>query len=459
MKLGTKIQLYTTVMIAVVVILINVFVYFSYKHFSLDAEIGQLENRTVNIMQQIQDAHENGINTETVLQSPLLSDGFITVVEENEEKIARIATDTGYADMGEPYNTTQYSQTVTHEDMHFVMISLPIIWDDGTVKNLQIYENIEFLYDTYEILIWVLTVSTVIIIIVIFLLNRVITNIILGPINKLINKMKRTDNTSEYTILEINKKDTKELRQLSESFNEMMLDLKAHDEHQQAFIMNASHELKTPITVINSYSQMLKRFGKTREDLLDEGIVAISDEAKRMKYLTEQLLSLVKVTQHSEYFEPVQLDIVQTVENIIQRLERVYHRKIILSCEYSAVNITADPDTLDQLIKIFLDNAYKYSSDDISISIQETETDVRVAVSDKGIGIPKEDIEHIFTRFYRVDKARARKTGGSGLGLSIAKELAKLNDVEIEVESSLNVGTTFTLKFKKDGEGSNEENI
>ncbi len=86
------------------------------------------------------------------------------------------------------------------------------------------------------------------------------------------------------------KKDTKELQELSAAFNNMMEELKIHDENQQAFIMNASHELKTPITVISSYSEMLKRFGKTREDVLDESIHAISDEARRMKYLTEQLM-------------------------------------------------------------------------------------------------------------------------------------------------------------------------
>src|SRR5699024_2966810 len=105
------------------------------------------------------------------------------------------------------------------------------------------------------------------------------------PINKLIEKIKETENTSAYTMLEVNINDTKELKDLSESFNEMMLDLKENDEQQQAFIMNASHDLKTPITVIDSYSQMLKRFGMTMYVILDVCIFTISDDSTRMNYL------------------------------------------------------------------------------------------------------------------------------------------------------------------------------
>lgn len=211
--------------------------------------------------------------------------------------------------------------------------------------------------------------------------------------------------------------------------------------------MNASHELKTPITVIDSYSQMLKRFGKTREDILDESIHAISDEAKRMKYLTEQLLSFSKAAQARENFRPERLNIVQMAEEIKSRLEPVYKRNIHLRTLDSEIFVNADPDSLDQLLKIFMDNAYKYSSEDITIDIEKKDEAVMVSITDEGIGIPEEDLDKIFDRFYRVDKARARKTGGSGLGLSIADELAKVNGITLGVKSRVGSGTTFTLEF------------
>lgn len=457
MKLGTKIQLYITVMSAIVVISINTFVYFSYKNFTLDAEMSQLEGRGINIMQELQSAIGSDANTRAVLQSHLLSDGFITLIDDAGAQELRIATSANYPEDFEEYNTGQYRDVVTYNDIHFVMVSLPIIWEDGEVYNLQIYENIEFLYDTFNILQWILIISTLIILVVIYFLNRIITNVIIKPVNKLIGKMKETENTSGYTMLEVNNKDTKELKDLSESFNEMMLDLKENDEQQQAFIMNASHELKTPITVIDSYSQMLKRFGKTREDILDESIYAISDEAKRMKYLTEQLLTFSKAAQARENFRPEKLNLVQMISDIKTRLEPVYSRNIDLHHESDFMFVTADADSLDQLLKIFLDNAYKYSSDDININITKNNGNIMVDIIDKGIGIPEEDIAKIFNRFYRVDKARARKTGGSGLGLSIAEELAKINDILVSVESTVNQGTTFTLKFNHGKEGEDEQ--
>src|SRR5690625_4308130 len=449
MKLGTKIQLYTTVMTVIVVILINLVVCYSYKNFSLNAEMGQLENRGANIMEELQKANANNVSSEAVLQAFLLSDGYVKVIDNEGNPVVRIATESEYASLDEPYSTSQYKKTISHEGMEFVMVSLPVIWDDGQVYNLQIYENVYFLYDTFEVLKWILAVSTLIILTVIFLLNRIITNAILKPVNKLIDKMKKTDDTSKYTMIEMNRKDTKELRELSEAFNEMMMDLKTHDENQQAFIMNASHELKTPITVISSYSQMIKRFGKTREDVLDEGINDISDETERMKYLTEQLLSFAKVNREDETFQVEPIRIVKLIRNVTARLETVYGRRIELAFDNGEVLGLVDVDTFDQLIKIFLDNACKYSSDTISVNIRELENNVGVTIADKGIGIPEEDIGHIFTRFYRVDKARARETGGSGLGLSIAQELADLNDISIDVTSRVNVGTTFNLSIKK----------
>lgn len=456
MKLGTKIQLYITVMTAIVVILINIFVYFSYKNFSLDAEMNQLEGRGINIMQELQNAEQNGVNRGAVLQSHLLSNGFITLVSEAGEQELRITTSASYSESFEPYNAGQYTDVVTYQDAHFVMASLPIIWENGEVYNLQIYENIEFIYDTFNILQWILIVSTGIIIVVIYLLNRLITNTIIQPINKLIGKMKETENTSGYTMLEVSDGDTKELKDLSESFNDMMMDLKKNDEHQQAFIMNASHELKTPITVIDSYSQMLKRFGKTREDILEESIDTISDEAKRMKYLTEQLLSFSKAAQARENIRPERLNIVHMAEGLQARLEPVYRREIHVNAPEGDIFVEADPDSLDQLLKIFLDNAYKYSSEDITIDIDKSDGEVLVSIKDKGIGIPEEDLDKIFDRFYRVDKARARKTGGSGLGLSIADELAKVNGITLGVESRLGAGTTFTLKFNGEEEREDE---
>nr|WP_263313473.1 HAMP domain-containing sensor histidine kinase [Mammaliicoccus sp. Marseille-Q6498] len=451
MKLGTKIQLYTTVMIVIVVICINLFVYFVYQKISLDSEVTQLESRGINIMKEIQKTSDENVNTEAVLQSYLLSDGYITVVNQKDKSIVQISTDVKYKNLAEDYKNEQYKKVVDKKGNHFAMVSLPVIWKNGEVSNLQIFENINFKYETFSILKWILIVSTFIILIVIFLLNRIITQIILKPINELIEKMNKTRETKNYSNIDINNDDTKELKELSLTFNEMMNNLKDHDEKQQAFILNASHELKTPITVINSYSEMLKRFGKTRKDVLEEGIDTINYEAQRMKYLTEQMLDLAKIERNAHEIVLTQENIFQQVSNLSAKLSHVYKRDINLIAEDESLIGKIDKDSFNQLMTIFLDNAYKYSNSNIDIALLDKVEYIEIRIKDYGTGIPEEEIEKIFTRFYRIDKARSRQSGGSGLGLSIAKELASKNKIDIQVKSEMDKGSVFILKVRKAG--------
>lgn len=445
MKLGTKIQLYTTLMIAIVVILINLLIYFSYKHYSLEAEMGQLENRGNNIISEVQNARENNISGETVLQYFSLSDGYIALQDEAGEYIVRIATDQSYVELAEDYSTKQYTDVTSLGDQHFVMSSQPIIWDNGEVYSLQIFENVEFLYSTYNILKWILAISTVVIILLVFILNRIITNLIISPIKQVIKRMNDKEGVRQFKTISTAESDTEELKMLSDSYNDMMLTLKAHDENQQAFIMNASHELKTPLTVITSYAKMLERFGRTKPELLDEGITAISEETIRMKYLTEQFLSFTQVSKEDGEENKEYIPVVHLVTGVTNRLEKAFNRDIKVHTDGTNPHVYINPQSFEQLIKIFLDNAYKYSQEAIEVSISKKNGKVNLSISDRGIGIPHDELNQIFERFYRVDKARARKTGGSGLGLSIAKTLADKNDIEIKVTSEINQGTTFTL--------------
>lgn len=145
------------------------------------------------------------------------------------------------------------------------------------------------------------------------------------------------------------------------------------------------------------------------------------------------------------------------IESVASRLEKVFKRKINIDSGGTNPYVYVHPPAFEQLLRIFLDNAYKYSTDDIDVSVDETGKSVTVEVTDYGIGIPKGDLNEIFTRFYRVDKARTRKTGGSGLGLSIAKQLAENNDIDISVKSTVNEGTTFTLTMKKEADNGEAE--
>ncbi len=200
-----------------------------------------------------------------------------------------------------------------------------------------------------------------------------------------------------------------------------MIDLLQRNfEQQQQFVSDASHELKTPLTVIESYANLLKRWGKDDQAIVDEAAEAIYAETKRMKGLTEQMLALATGEAETAHdFSTVRLD--HIVKESTEHISQAFNRHIIIQ-NLEPLTVHGSAAQLKQLLFILLENAVKYSETDISIDGYATNSYALVEITDKGIGIPEAELQAIFERFYRVDKARTRATGGTGLGLAIAKK-------------------------------------
>ncbi|MGE1062524.1 ATP-binding protein [Megasphaera paucivorans] len=218
---------------------------------------------------------------------------------------------------------------------------------------------------------------------------------------------------------------------------------------QQQFINNASHELRTPITVISGYVDLLDRWGKNDPNTLSEGIEAIKSETNYMRQLIERLLFFARSNSGtlSEHFVMTDsADLLQEVYNASSLISE--HPAIILEKNESAL-IYAEPGSVKQMLRIFIDNAVKYTPAEgfIYLSCEIKENKVYFKVRDTGIGIPKKDLHRVFERFYRVDSSRTKETGGSGLGLSIAKYIAKSNRAKLQLESTLHKGTTVIAIF------------
>lgn len=214
----------------------------------------------------------------------------------------------------------------------------------------------------------------------------------------------------------------------------------AHDKQQQ-FVGNASHELKTPLTVIESYTKLLKRRGTQDAKITEEALEAILKETTNMKSMIEQMLALAKTNEMTK-INMTTFALQPFIEQIVQSIKAAYHREILINIP--DVEITTDEAKLKQLLFIFIDNARKYSDDVIKIHAS-VKNDLHISIQDFGVGIPEEDLPNLFHRFYRVDKDRNRKTGGTGIGLSIAKELADRLNAEVSIDSELGKGTTVLL--------------
>ncbi|MNQ67076.1 Signal transduction histidine-protein kinase ArlS [compost metagenome] len=212
---------------------------------------------------------------------------------------------------------------------------------------------------------------------------------------------------------------------------------------QEQFLADASHELRTPLTIIESYASLLRRWASSNDQLREEALEAIVSESAQLKLLTQNLLSLTN-TNRNNCEENTNFDLIPLVEQTAASLRLTSSREIRVQSELDMKELpmTGDPYQIRQLLIILIDNALKYSQKIVDIRISLQDERVILKVMDQGIGISEEDLPHVFDRFYRSDKARNRKLGGAGLGLSIAQHIVQKHQGTIELQSSLGLGST-----------------
>lgn len=240
-----------------------------------------------------------------------------------------------------------------------------------------------------------------------------------------------------------------ELKDLAETFNDMLDRIESAYEHQNQFVSDASHELRTPIAVIQGYANMLNRWGKDDRAVLEESINAIKSEAENMKELVEKLLFLARTDKNTQKIEKEEFPLNELIDEIVRETRMIDDKHMFLCERNDAVIIDADKALIKQALRIFIDNSIKYTPDNglIKLLSTNTGTGVAITVQDNGIGMSKEDLPRIFDRFYRCDKARTRQMGGTGLGLSIAKWIIGRHNGHIEIESVLNAGTKLIISL------------
>ena len=236
-----------------------------------------------------------------------------------------------------------------------------------------------------------------------------------------------------------------ELRDLAVVINTMLDRIELSYNSQKQFVSDASHELRTPIAVIQGYVNMLKRWGKDDPEVLGEGLTAISQETTSMKELVENLLFLARHDKKTLMMEMSVFDPMEIMEELHKEAEMVTPEDHfeLTPCEHCT--ISADRNMVKQVMRILLDNAVKYTpkGGTIRMGVAWTENGCTLSMSDNGPGIPKEELPKIFERFYRSDKARKAESGGHGLGLSIARIIVIAHGGKIRVRSKVGEGTTF----------------
>lgn len=254
----------------------------------------------------------------------------------------------------------------------------------------------------------------------------------------------------------------KDLQSIEIALNNLLLKMKESERQQARFVSDASHELRTPISVIQGYVNMLDRWGKEDEEVLTESIEALKNESEHMKELIEQLLFLARGDSGRNSLHVTEFNLGEVMKEVWEEscmIDNRHEYKLSIMEQAASGNeqefdaayiMSGDLAMIKQSVRIFVQNAAKYSEEGscVSLGIKRDGNVLSYTVQDDGVGMNSADVVHIFERFFRSDEARNSETGGSGLGLSIAKWIVDAHDGTIDVLSRTDIGTRFTVSFK-----------
>lgn len=338
-------------------------------------------------------------------------------------------------------------QVIDEGELDFVLLNEVISFGDKTFYTqiaIDMDESEDFMNMMYRSLIGINTVGVIISIIA----GIYLTKKMLKPIEDI------TETANNISIHDLSERlhtsgPDDEIKRLARTFNDMIDRLEKAIDKQKRFVSDASHELRTPISVIQGYANLLDRWGKKDEAVLDESVKAIKSEAENMKTLFEQLLVLAKEDDVNHVLESEKFYMNHLIDEAVRELKVIHKAPEIKIKENAEVMIEAEPKSIKQVIRIILDNSLKYTDDKGLIEI-ESETynhHVRIIIRDNGMGISEEDLPYIFDRFYRADKSRSKEKSGTGLGLSIAKWIVKSHKGKIYVKSEMGKGTEIAIEL------------
>lgn len=304
--------------------------------------------------------------------------------------------------------------------------------------------------DYYTFFIYIGIFISVIFAVFMFLFIRKATE----PINNLISSTKKISQGEYFERVKINSKD--EFGSLSNNFNLMadtiedkINELEKNNLEKQNFINNLTHELKTPLTSIIGYANLL-RTSKYNEKIFFEASDYIYKEGKRMEQMAFKMMELISVKPENIDFKEEKI-----MDILLEAKKSVFHKlndkNIELIIDGQDFNVMIEKDLIKILICNLVDNAIKASkvNSKIYIKLYNLEGEKKIEVIDSGIGIPKESLNKIGQPFYMVDKSRSRKNNGAGIGFSICRRIAEVHNAKINIESEINEGTKVSIIFYK----------
>lgn len=444
-KISWKLTIYHATIFSLVFIMLNASVLYGIRLFLINQTNHKAMNTSNSIIERI-----NGSTGEQMsLDDPELFGG-----EQDSTISARIANSKAviinslneFNWSGLPISKNDSVEKIEIGERHLVVANRQILSGGKVKAYLQVVVNMDKEYVFLEALFVLMACADMVGIATSLFVGYLISRKMLYPIDRITRAAQSISIHDLDRRIEVRQTDD-ELSRLAKTFNEMIYRLQLSFEKQNQFVSDASHELRTPISVIQGYIGLIDRWGKEDKNVLQESIDAIKNETMGMTELIEKLLFLAKGDSGNQKLQKTEFSLNDLIDEVGKESELIWQKHSIQYDSVGEISILADRKMLKQMLRALIDNSVKFTPEDGTIILQayKNENTVNINIKDTGIGIPPQEVSRIFNRFYRIDKARTKETGGSGLGLAIVKWIVDAHNGKITTESNIGAGTSITV--------------
>ena len=360
-----------------------------------------------------------------------------TVLYDNDASAELLSNHNDRPEIQEAFDKGSGEAIRKSDTMNKTTFYYAVLLDNGTV--LRVATNAQSIWSVFMSAAPIIALIILLIIAICIFISHMLTKQLLLPIETMAENLGDSDYESPY----------KELEPLAEMLRSQHTDILAAAKARQDFTANVSHELKTPLTAISGYAELLDG-GMVGEEQQKHFYQEIRKNADRLLALINDIIRLSDLDRKGHEPSFGVIDLYEVVKECMDELTvNAKQRNVNISLDGESCNVHGSKDMLKELVENLAQNAIRYNNAGGKVWVSVTKRDGRsvLTVKDNGIGIPASEQQRIFERFYRVDKSRSKATGGTGLGLAIVKHIVEIHDAKIELDSSPGVGTAISVMF------------
>lgn len=360
-----------------------------------------------------------------------------TVLYDNDASAELLSNHNDRPEIQEAFDKGSGEAIRKSDTMNKTTFYYAVLLDNGTV--LRVATNAQSLWSVFMSAAPIIALIILLIIAICIFISHMLTKQLLLPIETMAENLGDSDYESPY----------KELEPLAEMLRSQHTDILAAAKARQDFTANVSHELKTPLTAISGYAELLDG-GMVGEEQQKHFYQEIRKNADRLLALINDIIRLSDLDRKGHEPSFGVIDLYEVAKECMDELTvNAKQRNVNISLDGESCNVHGSKDMLKELVENLAQNAIRYNNAGGKVWVSVTKRDGRsvLTVKDNGIGIPASEQQRIFERFYRVDKSRSKATGGTGLGLAIVKHIVEIHDAKIELDSAPGVGTTISVLF------------